>query len=96
MAYAVIRHYKGSSDLIDELAKRSDDVEKLLRGIDGFQSYVLARSEEGGFSVSVYESREGADESITAAKKFVAEELSDIKASPPEVLQGEVTLHFNG
>jgi hypothetical protein len=36
MPYTVIRHYRESNKLIDELQRRSDDVESLIRGIDGF------------------------------------------------------------
>ena len=55
MAYAVIRHYKGSAELIDELGRRPGEVESLIRGVSGFQSYYLVRSDGGGFSVSVFE-----------------------------------------
>jgi hypothetical protein len=34
--HAVIRHYKGNAQLLDELARRTDEVEQLIRGVSGF------------------------------------------------------------
>lgn len=93
MAYAVVRHYKGGSQLIDELQQRSDDVESLIRGIPGFIHYVLVRSDDGGFSVSVYEDRDGAEESVRQAREYVQTKLSEV-AVAPEVLQGEAVVHL--
>jgi len=96
MAYAVIRHYKGSVELIDELGRRPGEVESLIRGVSGFQSYYLVRSDDGGFSVSVFEDRAGAEESVKAARQYIQENLADLAGEPPEVVQGEVTISFTG
>ena len=96
MAYAVIRHYKGSGELIDELGRRAGEVENLIRGVSGFQNYYLVRSDDGGFSVSVFEDRAGAEESVKAARQFIQDTLADVAGAPPEVIQGEVTITFSG
>ena len=93
MPYAVIRHYKDASKLIDELERRSDDVESLIRGIDGFIAYDLVRTDSGGFSVSVYADRAGAEESVRSAREYLQKNLSEVGSSP-EVLQGESVIHF--
>ena len=91
MAYAVIRHYQGSSTLMDELERRSDEVKELIGNISGFVAYYLVRSDEGsgGFSVSVYQDRAGAEESVRAAREFIQEKIPDAAGSPPVVIQGE-------
>src|SRR6516164_497193 len=63
--YAVIRSYsgKGTKALFDLLEKNKGEVESLIRGVKGFVSYSLVRTTRGGFSVSVYEDKAGADES---------------------------------
>ena len=94
MPYVVIRHYKDSSKLIDALEQRRDDVESLIRGVPGFIAYNLVRSESGGFSVSVYQDRAGAEESVRAAREYLQQNLSDVSA-PPEVIQGEAVISFN-
>ena len=96
MAYAVIRHYKGSAELIDELGRRSGEVEDLIRNIPGFLSYYLARSQEGGFSVSVFSDKAGVEESVRAAKQYIQDNVPDVAGEPPEVIQGEVTISFTG
>jgi hypothetical protein len=95
MAYAVVRHYQGSSTLMDELERLSSEVEELIRGISGFVAYYLARSEDGGgFSVSVFQDRVGAEESVRAAREFIQEKVPDAAGSPPEVIQGETFIDF--
>ena len=96
MAYAVIRHYKGSAELIDELGRRAGEVENVIRGVSGFQNYYLVRSDGGGFSVSVFEDRAGAEESVKAARQFIQDNVANVAGEPPEVIQGEVTISFTG
>jgi heme-degrading monooxygenase HmoA len=96
MAYAVIRHYKGSTELIDELGRRPGEVESLIRGVPGFQNYYLVRSDGGGFSVSVFEDRAGAEESVKAARQYIQDNIANLAGEPPEVIQGEVIISFTG
>jgi hypothetical protein len=71
-------------------------VENLIRGVSGFQNYYLVRSDDGGFSVSVFEDRAGAEESVKAARQFIQDNVANVAGEPPEVIQGEVTISFNG
>jgi hypothetical protein len=66
----VIREYsgKGAKELFDILEKKKADVENLLRTVKGLVSYTLARSGDGGFSVTVCQDQAGIDESIQKAK----------------------------
>jgi len=83
MPYVVIRHYKESTKLIDELEQRPDEVENLIRGIQGFIAYNLVRSEGGGgFSVSVYQDRAGAEESVRAAREYIKQTVPDVSGAP--------------
>ena len=93
MSYVVIRHYKDSTKLIDELAQRSGEVEDVIRGVPGFVAYNLVRTDSGGFSVSVYDDRSGAEESVRAAREYVQQNLPGI-SGPPEVIQGEAVISF--
>jgi hypothetical protein len=93
MPYVVVRHYQDSGELIDELGKRSDEVQNVIRGISGFIAYSLVRTDSGGFSVSVYADRAGAEQSVQAAREYVQQNLADL-AVAPEVLQGEALISF--
>jgi heme-degrading monooxygenase HmoA len=93
--YAVIRHYKGNSQLMDELARRTADVEQVIRDVPGFVTYCLARTGDGGFSVSIFEDRDGTEESTRRAAEWIKENVPAATGSPPEVIQGETILQFS-
>jgi hypothetical protein len=93
--HVVIRHYRGNSQLLDELERRTDEVEQVIRGVSGFVAYYLVRTADGGFSVSVYEDRSGADESTRVAADWVGQNLPQLTVSPPEVIEGGVILRLS-
>jgi hypothetical protein len=94
--HAVIRHYRGNSQLFDELERRTDEVETVIRGVSGFVSYYLVRTEDGGgFSVSVFEDKTGTDESIRVAADWVRQNVPQAAGSPPEVMEGRVVLQMS-
>ena len=89
--YTVIRRYR-STEVLDELARRKDDIERLIRGVPGFVGYYLIRSEDGGASVTVCEDKTGTDESTRLAAEYIRENLSNISTATPEVTEGETIL----
>lgn len=94
--HAVIRSYsgKGAKELYDVLEKNKTDVEKVIRSIKGFVSYCLVRTADGGFAVSVFQDKAGADESVRAARDWVAKNAGDIGAPAPTVSEGTVILQL--
>jgi heme-degrading monooxygenase HmoA len=93
--HAVIRHYRGNSQLFDELERRTAEVETVIRAVSGFVSYYLVRTEDGGgLSVSVFEDKAGTDESIRVAADWVRENVPQAAGSPPEVIEGRVVLQI--
>lgn len=93
--HTVVRHYQGASQLMDELGRRSTDVEKLIRGIPGFVAYYLVKTADGGYSVSVFDDRAGTEESNRRAAEYLKENLSSMATSPPEILEGESIIDFS-
>jgi hypothetical protein len=93
--HAVIRHYKGNVQLFDELARRTDEVEELIRGVPGFVSYSLVRTADGGFSVSVYQDQSGTQESTRRAADWIKQNVPDVAGNPPEVIEGDAILQFS-
>ena len=90
---AVIRRYAGpgARELFAFLEKSATDVQVLMRNIDGFVSYTLARTEEGGFSVTVFLNKKGIDESLAKAREWVAKNAAHIgPIEEPEVIWGKV------
>jgi heme-degrading monooxygenase HmoA len=90
--YATIRSYSGVDGLADALAGRSDDVRRIISEIDGFKAYYLLKTGDGAVSVSVFDSREGAEESARVAAGFLRDELPDIEVSAPQVVAGDVVV----
>jgi heme-degrading monooxygenase HmoA len=92
--HVVIRHYKGSAKLIDELVDRRKDVEELIRGVDGFVAYYLVKTADGGASISVFENEAGTAESTKRAAAYLKENLDGVAAGPPEVIEGQTVIDF--
>ena len=60
---AVIRKYseKGAKELIDTLEKQAAELNSVMGSVKGLVSYTLARSGDGGFSVTVCQDQAGLD-----------------------------------
>jgi hypothetical protein len=92
----VIRRYsgKGARELFDLLETRTADVEEVMRPVKGFVGYTLARSGDGGFSVTVCQDQAGVDDSVRRAKDWIAKNAGDTGAAAPEVIEGQVLMHL--
>lgn len=92
--HAVVRTYSGSGakGLFDLLEKRKSDVESVIRSVPGFVSYTLARSGDGGVSVTVCQDKKGCDESMRVAKEWIQKNASGLGSGPPSVAEGVVII----
>ncbi|SCU93934.1 conserved hypothetical protein [Cupriavidus necator] len=93
--HSVIRTYSGSGakELFELLEKRTAEVEALMRSVQGFVCYTLARTADGGFSVTTCNDKAGVDESVQKAKDWIAANAAGIGASAPTISEGTVILH---
>jgi len=93
--HAVTRIYsgKGATELFDVLEKNKNEIEKLIRSIQGFVNFYLVRTADGGFSVSVFQDKAGTDESVRVARDWIGKNAANIGAKPPAVLEGLTVLH---
>ena len=92
----VIRKYSGNgaAKLFDVLEKHPEDLQTLMRSVKGFVSYTLARSGDGGFSVTVCQDEAGINESVQRAKDWIAKNAANTGATAPEVSRGNVIVHL--
>lgn len=92
----VMRKYsgKGAKELMDALEKHATDVQSLMRSVKGVVSYTLARSGDGGYSVTVCQDQAGVDESVQKAKDWIAKNANDTGAGAPDVSAGDVIVHL--
>jgi len=94
--HTVVRSYsgKGAAELFDLLEKRKADVEQEMRAVKGFVSYTLARSNDGGFSVTTCQDKAGIDDSLKRAKEWIAKNAGSTGVAPPKVSEGSVMVHL--
>jgi hypothetical protein len=93
--HAVIRSYSGASakKLFDLLDEHKGDVERALRAVPGFTSYLLLRTADGGTSVTVCRDKAGCDASMKVAADWVKANAGDLKTAPPMVSEGNVLIN---
>lgn len=93
---AVIRKYsgRGAKELVDTLEKHAAELNTVMGSVKGLVSYTLARSGDGGFSVTVCQDQAGLDESTQKAKDWIAKNAANTGAAGPEISIGSVIKHL--
>jgi hypothetical protein len=64
-----------------------------MGSVNGLVSYQLARSDNGGFSVTVCQDKTGIDESVQKARDWIAKNGGKTGVVVPEVSLGSVIAH---
>ena len=92
----IIRKYsgKGAKELFDLLEKSAAELQGIMRSVKGFISYALARSGDGGLSVTICQDQTGIDESTQKAKDWITRNAGNTGIVTPEVTTGNVVLHI--
>jgi hypothetical protein len=55
-------------------------------------TYCATKTDDGGFTVSVYQDKAGTDESVRVAREWVAKNAANTGVAPPKVAEGSVIL----
>jgi len=92
----VIRKYSGNgaAELFDVLEEHAAELLDLMRPVQGLVSYTLARSGDGGFSVTVCQDKAGIEQSIQKAADWIAKNAVDTQAAAPQISVGDVVVHL--
>ena len=94
--YATIRRYKTAPGSADKLAHEiQQGFVPIVSKVSGFREYFWVKTPDNEmFSVSVFENKAGAEESVRKASDYVREHnLASLLPNPPEVITGEVVVH---
>lgn len=94
--YATIRRYEVAEDgQMDEITRDiRENFLPLISELPGFVSYDVLDAGGRLATVSVFESKEGADESTRRAAEYMKQNPTfQRRLSKPGITQGEVTLH---
>jgi hypothetical protein len=93
--FAVVRHYhfdKKNSAEIDRIIR--EGFVPIMKKTPGFVRYYWLDTGNGeGASLSVFNDKSGADESVRLAKDFVHEHMARLLTQKPEVIEGPVQAH---
>ena len=92
--YAVVRRYQFDEKFASEIDREiKNTFVPLIKKAQGFVAYYWMDSGKGtGISMSVFQAKAGAEESVQLARDYVQKNLSG-KLGIPEVISGEVKAH---
>ena len=90
--HAAIRLYQVDPGSVDEVRRRvNEGFLPIIKDASGFQAYYALDADGGRIAtVSVFEDRAGAEESIRMAADYIRQNMASLVPNPPEVLEGEV------
>lgn len=87
-----IRKYsgKGAPELFNVLEQKRDEVQGIMQSIEGYVSYTVARTGDGGITITVCRDDAGIAESVKRAKEWVTANDANTGIAAPEVTTGQV------
>lgn len=90
----VTRQYKADPNAMGEIVRRArEGFVPLISAAPGFVSYTMTDGgEDGLFTVSGFEDRAGAEESVRLAASWVKDNLATLLPDPPRITSGETLL----
>ena len=92
--YATVRRYDGVTDPREAGRRVDEGFVPIISTVSGFLAYYWVDAGDGVMvSTSVFESRDGAEESNSKAADWVKENLASLLPNPPQVTAGEVVAH---
>ena len=93
--FAVIRHHHFNPKDGAEIDRQiREEFVPIVKNANGFVRYYWLDTGNGeGASVSVFEDKTGADESVRLAADYVKEHLSKFLTQKPEIIEGPIKAH---
>jgi hypothetical protein len=92
--HVVTRRYSGpgAKELIDLVLRHKDEIEKLMRGVPGFVSYIIARTDQEWFTGTICVDKAGCDASVKIAREWIAKHVASTGGMTPQITEGEILL----
>jgi hypothetical protein len=92
--YAAVRRYEGIKDDAEAARLVGESFVPLLENVKGFVAYYWIDAGEGTMaSLSVFDDKTGADESVKLAHQWIEDNAPGLFPNPPRVTEGEVVSH---
>jgi hypothetical protein len=95
--FAVVRKFNRMRS-IDEAGRRAaEGLGPILKASQGFIAYYVVRfGEEGGGSITLFETQQAAQDAHQKALAWIKTNLADLTEGEPEVISGEVMASVTG
>jgi hypothetical protein len=95
--YVVIRKIRGMRDIAEAARRAAEGVGAILRQTPGFRAYYIFDDGQGGGSVTLFDSREAAEEGNEKAVAWIKANLAGFyDGQPLEVIRGEIVATVMG
>ncbi|GIF97632.1 hypothetical protein [Catellatospora citrea] len=92
--YATVRRYDGVTDPREAGRRVQEGFVPIISAVPGVVAYYWIDAGNGVMmSTSVFESRDGAEESNRRAAAWVSDNLASLLPNPPQITAGEVVAH---
>jgi hypothetical protein len=93
--YVAVRRYEGVTDQSEVIRHVNEGFLPIISQVPGFVNYSFVDAGEGVMlSISVFEHKDGAEESTWRAGEYIGEHgLASAFPNPPQVTEGEVVAH---
>ncbi len=88
--YATIRSYTATGSVEEIVRHVEASILPMLKAHPGFRHYWAGRSDDGVFSVSLFDSQAEAEAAQEAVRGIVAANLTELLPRPPVITRGEV------
>lgn len=92
--HVVVRKYANAGALGDALAQRHQEVRDIIGTIPGFVAYYAVRNGDTVATISVFQDRQGTQESTRRAGEWVRQNVPGGTTGNPEVTEGETFIQF--
>jgi heme-degrading monooxygenase HmoA len=93
--YAAIRRGKGTPGSMHESVRQiQEGYVPTLRNLPGFVGFTFVNlGNDEGLSITVFETKEAAEEANRLAVEWARQNLADLMPAPPQTSEGEVLIH---
>jgi hypothetical protein len=93
--HVVIRQYQLDPGSVDEVMRHvNEGFIPIIKDAQGFLAYYALDAGSGEIAtISVFEDRAGAEESINMAADYIRQNLASLLPNPPEIIAGDVGAH---
>ncbi len=89
--HAAIRQYQVAGSVDEVIRGMNEGFVPIIKDASGFRAYYALDAGGGRLAtVSVFEDRNGAEESTRMAADWIRQNMASLLPNPPEVLEGEV------